>query len=113
MDEFATISNSTYHALQLIARFSAWHGLTGFTSYVFSKSLDDASDGIDFNFATAALPQNSNNLKAEKGPSTFDSKHRFTNALNYRVPVWSALPEKLGHERTPDSYHDFLRHQYG
>jgi outer membrane receptor protein involved in Fe transport len=96
MDEFATISNSTYHALQLIARLSDWHGLTGFTSYVFSKSLDDASDGIDFNFATAALPQNSNNLKAEKGPSTFDSKHRFTNALNYRVPVWGALPEKLG-----------------
>jgi outer membrane receptor protein involved in Fe transport len=96
MDEFASISNSTYHALQLAARVRAWHGVSGFAGYVFSKSLDDASDGIDFNFATAALPQNSNNLKAEHGPSTFDNRHRFTTALNYQAPAWGALPQKLG-----------------
>jgi outer membrane receptor protein involved in Fe transport len=95
MDEFASISNSTYHALQLSARVRAWHGVSGFAGYVFSKSLDDASDGIDFNFATAALPQNSLNLKAEHGPSTFDNRHRFTTALNYQVPVWGSLPHKL------------------
>jgi outer membrane receptor protein involved in Fe transport len=95
MDEFASISNSTYHALQLTARLRAWHGVSGFAGYVFSKSLDDASDGIDFNFATAALPQDSNNLKAEKGPSTFDNRHRFTTALNYQVPTWSAPPHLL------------------
>jgi outer membrane receptor protein involved in Fe transport len=95
MDEFASISNSIYHALQLAARVRAWHGVSGFAGYVFSKSLDDASDGIDFNFATAALPQNSNNLKAEHGPSTFDNRHRFTTALNYQVPAWGALPQKL------------------
>jgi hypothetical protein len=95
MDEFGSISNSTYHALQLTARIRNWHGLSGFAGYVFSKSLDDASDGIDFNFATAALPQDSNNLKAEKGPSTFDSRHRFTTAFNYQVPVLIALPHLL------------------
>jgi outer membrane receptor protein involved in Fe transport len=94
-DEFASITDSTYHALQLIARIREWHGVSGFAGYVFSKSLDGASDGIDFNFATAALPQNSNDLKAEKGPSTFDTRHRFTTALNYRVPVWRGLPEKV------------------
>jgi hypothetical protein len=77
------------------ARFTNWHHLAGFTSYVFSKSLDGASDGIDFNFATAAFPQNSDNLQAEKGPSTFDARHRWTTALNYSVPVWGALPRKL------------------
>jgi len=95
MDEFASISSSTYHALQLTARIRAWHGVTGFAGYVFSKSLDDASDGIDFNFATAALPQNSLNLKAEHGPSTFDTRHRFTTAMNYQVPVWQAPPHWL------------------
>jgi outer membrane receptor protein involved in Fe transport len=95
MDEFASISNSTYHALQLAARVRGWHGISGFAGYVFSKSLDDASDGIDFNFATAALPQNSNNLKAEHGPSTFDNRHRFTTALNYQVPAWGSLPHML------------------
>ena len=91
----STIANSTYNALQLQARFSNWHNFSGFTSYVFSKSLDDASDGIDFNGSTAAFPQDSTNLKAEKGPSTFDAKHRSTTALNYSVPVWHALPERL------------------
>jgi hypothetical protein len=92
---FATISDSTYNALQVQARFSNWHRFSGFSAYVFSKSLDGASDGIDFNFATAAFPQDSDNLKAEKGPSTFDAKHRWTTALNYSAPVWGALPRKL------------------
>jgi hypothetical protein len=92
---FSTISDSTYNALQVQARFANWHRVSGFSSYVFSKSLDGASDGIDFNFATAAFPQDSDNLKAEKGPSTFDARHRFTTGLNYSVPVWQALPGKL------------------
>jgi hypothetical protein len=86
MDEFATISASTYHALQATLRTRDWHGLSGFTGYTWSKSLDDASDGIDFNFATVALPQDSNNLRAEHGPSDFDTRHRFTAAFTYSLP---------------------------
>jgi hypothetical protein len=92
---FSTISDSTYNSLQTQVRFVNWHRLSGFASYVFSKSLDGASDGIDFNGSTAAFPQDSDNLKAEKGPSTFDARHRFTAALNFGVPVWSALPNRL------------------
>ncbi|MGH9685416.1 MAG: carboxypeptidase regulatory-like domain-containing protein [Candidatus Acidiferrales bacterium] len=92
---FATNANSTYNALQVQGRFADWHRFSGFTSYVFSKSLDGASDGIDFNASTAAFPQNSDNLKAEKGPSTFDARHRSTTALNYAVPVRDSLPKKL------------------
>jgi hypothetical protein len=86
MDEFATISASTYNALQATLRTRDWHGLSGFAGYTFSKSLDDASDGIDFNFATVALPQDSNNLAAEHGPSNFDNRHRFTAAFTYSIP---------------------------
>jgi hypothetical protein len=86
MDEFGTISASTYHALQATLRTRAWHGLSGFTGYTRSKSLDDASDGIDFNFATVALPQDSNNLHAEHGPSNFDARHRFIAAFTYDLP---------------------------
>ncbi len=95
IDTFASNSSSTYNALQVQSRFSNWHRFSGFSAYVFSKSLDGASDGIDFNFSTAAFPQNSDNLKAEKGPSTFDARHRWTTALNYSVPVWGALPQRL------------------
>jgi len=94
VDEFATISASTYHALQATLRTRNWYGLSGFAGYTFSKSLDDASDGIDFNFATVALPQNSNNLKAEHGPSNFDNKHRFTAAFTYEFPRFGG-PKRL------------------
>ncbi|MGA8868827.1 MAG: TonB-dependent receptor, partial [Candidatus Sulfotelmatobacter sp.] len=94
MDEFATISSSTYNALQATLRTRSWHGLSGFTGYTFSKSLDDASDGIDFNFATVALPQDSNNLRAEHGPSNFDTRHRFTAAFSYDLPHFAG-PKRL------------------
>jgi Carboxypeptidase regulatory-like domain/TonB dependent receptor len=87
MDEFATISHSNYNALQATLRLQGTHGFSGFAGYTFSKSLDDASDGIDYNFSTVALPQNSNNLAAEYGPSNFDARHRFTTALTYQVPA--------------------------
>ncbi len=86
MHTLATISGSTYHALQATFKINDWRGLSGFTSYTWSKSLDDASDGIDFT-AGAAFPQDSTNLKAEHGPSTFDTRHRYTAAINYRVPT--------------------------
>jgi carboxypeptidase family protein len=94
VDQFATISASTYHALQATLRTREWHGLSGFAGYTFSKSLDDASDGIDFNFATVAIPQDSNNLAAERGPSNFDTRHRFTAAFTYEVARLFG-PEKL------------------
>jgi hypothetical protein len=94
MHTLAPISNSNYHALQATLRAQGWHGWSGFANYTLSKSIDDASDGIDFT-AGAAFPQDSTNIAAERGPSTFDTRHRFTTALNYRVPTFGALPKKL------------------
>jgi hypothetical protein len=85
MDEFANLSSSTYHAFQGTLRVMGSHGLSGFAGYTWSKSLDDASDAIDF-APTVALPQNSNNLKAEHGPSNFDTRHRLTAAFTYQIP---------------------------
>ena len=94
VDEFATISASTYHALQ--ATFRARTGMvsSGFAGYTWSKSLDDASDGIDFNFSTVAMPQNSYDLHAEHGPSNFDTRHRFTAAFTYQIPRFAG-PKRL------------------
>jgi hypothetical protein len=95
VDIFSDGANSTYHALQTTVRLQTWHRLSGFSTYTWSKSLDGASDGINFNFANAAFPQDSTNLKAEKGPSTFDTRHRWTSALNYQAPVIPHLPKLL------------------
>jgi hypothetical protein len=96
IDLFSTGASSTYHALQLTGNLHTWHRLSGFSTYTWSKSLDTASDGIDFNFAGAAFPQDSTNLSAEKGPSTFDTRHRWTSAFNYQVPDISGVPHVLG-----------------
>jgi|tagenome__1003787_1003787.scaffolds.fasta_scaffold20989760_7 hypothetical protein len=90
VDQFTTVSFSNYNALQATLRTRNWHGLSGFTGYTWSKSLDDASDGIDFNFSTVAFPQDSNNLAADYGASNFDTKHRFTAAFSYALPEFSS-----------------------
>jgi hypothetical protein len=95
IDVLSSGTSSTYHAGQFTARLQNWHRLSGFSTYTLSKSLDGASDGIDFNFAGAAFPQDSTNLRAEKGPSTFDTRHRWTTAINYRVPSPQFLPRLL------------------
>ena len=95
IDVLAPISSSTYHALQTTFRIQGVHGWSGFATYNWGKSLDDASDGIDFT-AGAAFPQDSTNLKAEHGPSTFDTRHRFTGAVNYEIPTWGGVPKALG-----------------
>jgi hypothetical protein len=96
VDVFSDSANSTYHGLQTTVRLQQFHGFSGFSTYTFSKSLDGASDGINFNFANAAFPQDSTNLAAEKGPSTFDTRHRWTSAVNYVVPDLHHVPRLLG-----------------
>jgi hypothetical protein len=96
VDVLSTGASSTYHAMQGVARVHDWHGVTSLTSFTWAKSLDDASDGIDFNFASAALPQDSTNLRAEHGPSTYDTRVRFSTAVDYAAPEIGGVPEWLG-----------------
>lgn len=86
IDSLSPVTSSNYNALQATIRSRSWHGLSGFAGYTFSKSLDDASDGIDYNFATVAFPQNGHDLAADRGPSNFDARHRFTAAFTYQLP---------------------------
>jgi len=95
IDVLSSGTGSTYNALQTTVRLQSWHRLSGFSTYTWSKSLDGASDGINFNSANAAFPQDSTNLQAEKGPSTFDTRHRWTSAINYQAPVIPHLPHLL------------------
>ncbi len=89
IDELGPFSSSNYNSLQATIRLSNNHRVSGFATYNFSKSIDDASDGIDF-APGAAFPQDPSNLAAERGPSTFDTKHRFTAAVNYDLPAFHA-----------------------
>lgn len=76
---------SVYHALQMKAEKRFSEGLSFLAAYTWSKSIDDASTLFasrgDRNFA-----QNQNNLRAERGLSNFDVRHRFTISYIYELP---------------------------
>ena len=89
MDELAPISSSIYHALQTTVRIQNTHRFSGFVGYTWSHAIDDASDGIDF-VPQVAFPQDPGNLAAERGNSSFDTRQRFTVALNYDLPKFGS-----------------------
>jgi hypothetical protein len=90
MDELTPSASSIYHSLQTTVRIQSSHRFSGFASYIWSHAIDDASDGIDF-VPQVAFPQDPSNLAAERGNSSFDTRQRFTLALNYDVPAWQRL----------------------
>jgi hypothetical protein len=93
-----TTANSNYHALQLSFRQRV-ASLTLFAAYTYSKSIDDASNGIFSGTAGIAFPQNSHNLRAERALSSFDSRNRFTANFVYDANILplllAALPQVL------------------
>jgi hypothetical protein len=84
---FETTASSRYNALQLKLAGRFRRSLQYMMSYTWSKALDDVSDVFDLAGA-AALPQNSFDLAAERGPSNFDVRHRFTYYFIYDLPQW-------------------------
>ena len=76
---------SNYHSLQVSYKINDWHGITSGVNYVYSKSLDNSSDGEDF-VVNAAQPQDSNRPNLEYGPSNFNIPHRLTWVLSYMLP---------------------------
>ena len=68
-------------------------------NFVWSHSIDTASDGADF-IPNAAQPNDSTNPAGEKGNSTFDIRRRFTWSFVYQFPnrtgSWSKLTSGWG-----------------
>ena len=86
--------SSFYHSLQTSFRLNNYHGFTSVVNYVWSKSLDNSSDGEDF-VVNAAQPQNSNAPQLEKGPSNFNVPNRFVWIASYAFPSHGGSMAKL------------------
>jgi hypothetical protein len=93
MQENST-GKSNYNSLQVSLRVNNWHGLTSVVNYVWSRSLDNSSDGEDF-VPNAAQPNDSTNPNAEYGPSNFNVPNRFTWVLAYQLPTMGGSWQKL------------------
>jgi len=84
---------SNYHSLQigLEKRFSS--GLSALGSYTWGKALTEGADHLSTSFGgpgvdigVFSVPQNPNDLKAERGPAEFDLKHRLAVSYVYELP---------------------------
>jgi hypothetical protein len=78
-------AKSNYNSLQASLRINGWRGITSITNYVWSRSMDTASDGEDFE-PNAAQPNNSTSPQHEYGPSNFDVPRRLTWIFGYQLP---------------------------
>lgn len=87
-------ASSIYHALQTSLRVSGWHGLSTQANFVWSHSIDNASDLEDF-IPNAAQPNNSLAPQAERGNSNFDIRRRFSWNFTYQFPAGSGSFAKL------------------
>jgi outer membrane receptor protein involved in Fe transport len=85
---------SNYNSLQVSLRVNGWHGVSSIVNYVYSKSLDNSSDGEDF-VVNAAQPQDSTRPELEYAPSNFNIPHRFTWNFSYDFPKMSGGWQKL------------------
>ncbi len=94
---------SNYNSLQASLRINNYHGFMSVINYVYSKSLDNSSDGEDF-VVNAAQPQDSNNPQKEYAPSNFNVPHRFVWVSGYELPKmsgsWSRLKNGWGIDST-------------
>jgi hypothetical protein len=70
---------SIYHSLQLSVEKRFSHGLSFLSAYTFSKSIDD---GSLWNGSAVAVT----NFHLERGPSTFDTRHRWISSYTYDLP---------------------------
>jgi hypothetical protein len=74
---------SVFHSLQIRLQKRFTSGLSVNASYIFGKSIDNASS-IGGGQETVALIDN--NLRAERGLSTFDMRHQLTVNYVYEFP---------------------------
>jgi hypothetical protein len=82
---FETTARSHYDALQLQLRSRFARRLQLQASYTLGKATDDVSDVFDLAGASA-LPQDTFNLAAERGPANFDVRHRFAYNFVFDLP---------------------------
>ncbi|MDX2266696.1 MAG: carboxypeptidase-like regulatory domain-containing protein [Bryobacter sp.] len=96
--QLSYITNSTYHAAQLGISRRYDSGLGFNVSYWFSKTLDYLS-AMNLGGAAARplsgendIAQNPFDLRAERGPSLFDARHRFVASGSYRLAELRSAP---------------------
>jgi Carboxypeptidase regulatory-like domain len=80
-NQVASIAESNYNSLQTTLNKQFSHGMSFQVNYTWAHAIDDASDAFLPQQNQTVFPANSNELKREKGNSSFDVRHRAV--INY------------------------------
>ena len=86
---WASVGTSSYHSMQFSLRHAMTHGLQVQFNYVYAKSIDLGSDSerTDYNKGQSfSSIVNAWNIKGNRGPSDFDTRHAITGNFNYILP---------------------------
>lgn len=77
-------ANSNFNAAQVRVTRRFTRGMGATALYAFSKAIDDASN---FNGTGGTVVQYIDNLRLERGPSSFDQRHRLSTTYMLSSPV--------------------------
>jgi hypothetical protein len=80
-NEVSSVAESNYNALQTTVTRQFSHGMSFQANYTWAHAIDDASDAFLPQEGQTVFPANSNELKREKGNSSFDVRNRAV--INY------------------------------
>lgn len=80
------IGNSTYHGLALEATRRFSRGLLFKGAYTFSHAIDDSTADLNSTAQSPRRAQDFSNLRAERGNSFLDHRHRFSMSWVYDTP---------------------------
>jgi hypothetical protein len=80
------IGNSNYNSAVAIARYQTRHGVYFEGSYTIGKSIDNGSSFFGSTGERAGLDDR-NNLAADRGPSSFDIRHRAVFVYVVDLPI--------------------------
>jgi hypothetical protein len=85
VNDLQNIARSWYDAGYVSLRRRYSHGLSLLANYTFAKNLSNAPE-FRSPMAESSIPQNDNDLAAEKGPAC-DVRHRFSLSAVYELPA--------------------------
>jgi hypothetical protein len=80
INQLESASLSNYHSMQMQLTQKVRSGLNFTFNYTFSKAIDTASE------ARSVVPSYSANLRLDRGPADFDTRHIVTAFVSYSLP---------------------------
>jgi hypothetical protein len=84
---YKSIGNSNYNGVVATAKYQGRRGIFFQGSYTLGKSIDDHSATQNGGTGETNLPADSRNLRLERGPSSFDIRHRAVFVYVIELPA--------------------------